>query len=149
MDFDELMMKKALDEAKKAEKLGEVPVGAIIVKDKEIIATGYNNKESTLDVLGHAECNAIRSACKFLKSKHLNNTTLYVTLEPCPMCAGAILSANIDKVVIGAMDFENGAMGSIIDLSKITTYGKTKIKNGVLENECQNILTEFFRKIRK
>lgn len=149
MDFDELMMKKALNEAKKAEQLGEVPVGAIIVKDKEIIATGYNNKEYTLDVLGHAECNAIRNACKFLKSKHLDNTTLYVTLEPCPMCAGAILSANIDKVVIGTMDKENGAMGSIIDLSKITTYGKTKIKNGILENECQNILTEFFRKIRK
>lgn len=149
MTFDEMMMQNALEEAKIADKINEVPVGAVITIDNEIIAAAHNTRESTQDALGHAECNAIRLACQALSSRRLNNATIYVTLEPCPMCSGAIINAGINKVVFGTFDKENGAMGSVIDLSKITNYNNPKIKAGVLEKECRDILSDFFKRVRK
>jgi len=149
MAFDEEMMKLALVEAEKAGRENEVPVGSVIVMNDKVIACGHNTRESENNPLGHAECNAILSACKSINSRRLTGGTIYVTLEPCPMCAGAIINAGIDRVVYSASDLESGSFGSVIDLSKVTSYHTPRIKKGVLENESSTLLSNFFKKLRK
>jgi tRNA(adenine34) deaminase len=141
---DESFMKEAVKEAKKAFDEDEVPVGAIIVADNQIIARAYNQTERLNDVTAHAEMLAITAAADFLGGKYLNNCTLYVTLEPCPMCAGALSWSQIDRVVFGASDEKRGFQ----KFDKSLLHPKTTIKKGVLESECASILTEFFKKKR-
>ena len=143
-------MKIALDEAKKAAEEGEVPVGAVIVKDGEIIATARNNREATGDATGHAELLAIREACSQLGGWHLDACQLYVTLEPCPMCMGAIINSRLGCVVFGAKDAKAGACGSVLDMRAYPLNHKPLVESGVMKEECAAILTEFFcRKERK
>ena len=146
----EKYMKEALKQAQKAYDLGEVPVGAVIVKDGKIIGRGYNSKEKNRDTTKHAEIIAIQKASKKMKSWRLNNCEMYVTLEPCSMCAGAIIQARIKKVYIGAMDYKTGACGSVLNLFddfKFNHYVENE--NGILKNDCENILKEFFKELRK
>ena len=146
----EKYMKEALKQAQKAYDLGEVPVGAVIVKDGKIIGRGYNSKEKKYDTTKHAEIIAIQKASKKMKSWRLNNCEMYVTLEPCSMCAGAIIQARIKKVYIGAMDYKTGACGSVLNLFddfKFNHYVENE--NGILKNGCENILKEFFKELRK
>ena len=137
-------MKIALDEAKKAAEEGEVPVGAVIVKDGEIIATARNNREATGDATGHAELLAIREACSQLGGWHLDACQLYVTLEPCPMCMGAIINSRLGCVVFGAKDAKAGACGSVLDMRAYPLNHKPLVESGVMKEECAAILTEFF-----
>ena len=146
---DREYMKTALSEAQLAAGCGEVPVGAIVVRENEIIARGRNNRESGKTALGHAEINAIAEACKFLDGWHLERCTLYVTLEPCAMCAGAILNAHIDRVVFGAYDKNQGAFGSVIDLTKGYPARKCEVDGGIMEEECSSILSSFFKELRE
>ena len=142
-------MSLALEEAKKCIETNDVPVGAVIVKDGKIIATGRNLKErDTLGIL-HAEIVAIVNANKALNSTNLSGCQLYVTLEPCPMCAGAIISSKIDKVVFGAFDLKNGATGSVTNLFALPFTHKPECYGGIMEDECSDILTDFFKSIRK
>ena len=141
-------MKKALDEAKLAALEGEVPVGAVIVKNDEIIATARNNREATGDATGHAELLAIREACRVLGGWHLEGCELYVTLEPCPMCMGAIINSRLGRVVFGAKDPKAGACGSVLDLRNYPLNHKPIIEGGLLEEECRRLLTDFFQKKR-
>lgn len=141
-------MKKALCEADLASQEGEVPVGAIIVKDGEIIATGRNNREQTNDATGHAEIVAIREACRALGGWHLESCTLYVTLEPCPMCMGAIINARVGKVVFGAKDSKAGACGSVLNMCSYPLNHKPVVESGFMKEECAEILTEFFKRKR-
>ena len=114
---DEKYMLLALDEAKKAAEIGEVPIGAVIVRRGEVIASANNERETVFDATAHAETTAIRNACRQLGGWHLTDCTLYVTLEPCPMCAGAIINSRIDRVVFGAYDSREGSFGSLINLA--------------------------------
>ena len=140
MDF----MKVAIKEAKKAYKKKEVPVGVVIVKDNKIIAKAYNKKESTNNPLGHAEILAIRKACKKVNNWRLDNCTMYVTLEPCLMCTGAIKEARLDKVIYGAIDEKNGYI-TMLDKSVYK-----EIEYEYIENmECKSLLKEFFKELRK
>ncbi len=141
-------MKIALAEAAKAAAEGEVPVGAVIVKDGEIIATGRNNREATGDATGHAEMLAIREACKALGGWHLEKCTLYVTLEPCPMCMGAIINARVGKVIFGAKDPKAGACGSLLDLRSYPLNHKPRVESGFMREDCARVLSEFFEKKR-
>ena len=141
-------MQIALDEARTAAAEGEIPVGAVIVKDGEIVATAHNNREATGDATGHAELLAIRRACEALGGWHLEKCTLYVTLEPCPMCMGAIVNSRIKRVVYGAKDAKAGACGSVIDLTAYPFNHKPVVECGVMQNECASILSEFFYKKR-
>lgn len=143
-------MHKALREARRAFALEEVPVGAIVVKDNKIIGRGYNTRETKQNPLHHAEIVAINQAAKKLKSWRLLDCTLYVTLEPCTMCAGAIVLSRIPNVVFGAWDPKAGACGSIDNVlaNKKLNHQPTVITN-VCHNECQAILKDFFKKIRK
>lgn len=142
-------MKKALERAKKAASKGEVPIGCVIVKDGRIIASGYNKREEKKNSLLHAEMVAINSACKKLDAWRLCDCTLYVTLEPCPMCAGAIINSRIKRVVFGASDPKAGAFGSVVNLNEYPFNHKCLISSGVLGEECAAILSAFFRKLRK
>ncbi len=142
MDRD--YMKIALEMANNAYAIDEVPVGAIVVKDGKIIATGRNNREETHDATGHAETLAIRKACEELGTWRLDSCELYVTLEPCPMCMGAIINSRIKKVVFGAKDAKAGACGSVINLNNYPFNHKPEIVSGVMETECQSILSDFF-----
>ena len=146
--MDEKYMKEALRLAKKAAALGEVPVGAVIVQDGRIIARGYNRRESDQNGLSHAELTAMLRACKKLHSWRLEDCTLYVTLEPCPMCAGAIINTRIPKVVIGARDPKGGAMGGVTDLTAHPWNHHPEVSFGVLEEECSSILKAFFKELR-
>ena len=146
--MNEFYMQKALDEAQKAGKKGEVPIGAIIVRNNEIISTGYNKRECKKNALYHAEIIAIKKACKRLKSWRLSDCELYVTLEPCPMCMGAIINARISKVIFGAYDPKAGSCGSIINLNDYPYNHHTEIIGGVRENECSEILSSFFTNLR-
>ena len=141
-------MKEALKEAKKAYDKNEVPVGAVIVKDNKIIARAHNLRESKEDAIAHAEILCIQKACKKLKSWRLDNAELYVTLEPCAMCSGALTQARIGKVIFGAKDYKNGCVGSICNiLEENTTW---KVEYEYLENEeCSKILSDFFKELRK
>lgn len=149
MLFDEEMMLLAIEEAKKAEQLGEVPVGAIIIDENgKIIGRGYNTRETEQRPTGHAELIAIEQAAKHKKSWRLSDCTLYVTLEPCPMCAGAILNARLKRVVYGAFDENGGACSSVIELFEHKFGYKPLLRSRILEKECGSLLTEFFRKLR-
>ncbi|ABR46269.1 CMP/dCMP deaminase, zinc-binding [Alkaliphilus metalliredigens QYMF] len=143
-------MSLALEEAKKAYELGEVPIGAIILRENKVIAAAHNLRESHHDATAHAEIIAIQAACRRLGGWRLTNSTLFVTIEPCPMCAGAILQSRIDRVVIGAMDPKAGACGSIINLLNNNQFNhQTEIVTGVLEDECSQIMKDFFKSLRQ
>lgn len=142
-------MLEALKEAKKADKILEVPIGAVIVKDDTIIARAHNLREKKQTSLAHAEILCIDKACKKLKSWRLDGCEMYVTLEPCPMCAGAIIQSRIKKIYIGAMDEKNGSVGSKANiLSDICTTHKVEYEY-MIEKECSDIITNFFKKLRK
>lgn len=140
-------MNEAIKQAKKAEAIGEVPIGAVIVSGGKVIARGYNKRETKKNALLHAEIDAINKACKKLGGWRLPDCEMYVTLEPCPMCMGAIISARIDRVFFGAYDEKSGAAGSVCDLSSALPH-KVVTEGGVMENECKDILTAFFKKLR-
>ena len=142
--MNEKYMKIALDEARKAYDEGEIPVGAVIVKDGEIIALGRNDRETTNDATGHAEIVAIREACRKLGGWHLDECELYVTLEPCPMCMGAIVNSRIKRVVFGAKDAKAGACGSVINMCSYPLNHKPTVNSGILSEECAKILSDFF-----
>ena len=137
-------MRSALDLAEQAYKNNEVPVGAVIVKDGKIISTGANNREETGDATGHAETLAIRRACETIGSWHLDGCELYVTLEPCPMCMGAIINSRIKRIVFGTKDAKAGACGSVINLNNYPFNHKPEISSGIMEEECSSILSDFF-----
>ena len=142
-------MKQALKEAEKAYNKLEVPVGAVIVKDGEIISVGRNVREKTNQADGHAEMIAIRNACEVLGSPFLTGCDIYVTLEPCPMCAGAILQARMHKVIFGAYEDKSGAVGSVFNLFYDFTFPhKVLFEGGVLEKECLAPLADFFKEKR-
>lgn len=149
MTQDEYFMKLALDNAKKAALLGEVPVGAVIVKDSKIISQGQNRRELSKNALYHAEIEAIKNSCKLLGSWRLCNCEIFVTLEPCPMCAGAIINSRLKRVVFGAYDKKSGACGSVINLFNYSFNHKPQVVAGIMEKECSNILSDFFTKLRK
>ncbi len=141
-------MEKALEQAKKAYEKDEVPVGAIIVKDDKIIAKAHNLREKTNSSLAHAEILCIKKACNKLKSWRLDGCDMYVTLEPCAMCAGALSQARINKVYIGAKDNKNGCVGSIANILDIKTTHKVKYEYLEDIDECSTILSDFFKKLR-
>ena len=146
----EYFMKEALKEAKKAYKKLEVPVGVVIVKDDKIIARAYNQKESKNSPIKHAEIIAIEKACKKLNNWRLNDCDMYVTLEPCSMCAGAIINSRIRKIYIGAMEHNSGACGSKLNLLQDYEFEtKVETETGVMQEECQKILKNFFKEIRQ
>ena len=148
-NINEKFMKEALKEAKKAYDKLEVPVGAVIVKDGKIIGRGHNLKETKNDTTNHAEIIAIKKASKKLKSWRLTGCTMYVTLEPCTMCAGALIQARLDKVVIGTMDEKTGACGSVLNVVEDYKFNhRVEIEKGVMEKECKSIIQEFFKKLR-
>ncbi|HEY8364177.1 MAG TPA: tRNA adenosine(34) deaminase TadA [Haloplasmataceae bacterium] len=149
-ELDIFFMQEAIKEAQKAFLLGEVPVGAVIVKDNEIIARSFNMRETTQNAIKHAEILAIEKACDYLKSWRLIDCDLYVTLEPCAMCAGAILLSRIRKVVFGAKDPKFGSIVSITNILDIEKYNhKVHYEYGILEEECSRILKDFFVTLRK
>lgn len=146
---DEKYMKEAMKEARKAEALGEVPIGCVIVHDGQIIGRGYNRRKTDQNTLSHAELNAIAKASKKLGDWRLEECTLYVTLEPCQMCAGAIVQARIPKVVQACRNVKAGCGGTIINLMQIPAFNhQVEIEEGVLEEECSKMLTDFFRALR-
>ena len=146
----EKLMKQALKEAKKAYEKEEVPIGAIIVKDGKIIARAHNQKETKTDTTKHAEILAIQKASKKLKSWRLIDCEMYVTLEPCSMCAGAMINSRIKKVYIGTMDEKTGAAGSVLNLFEDYTFNhKVEAEVGIMKEECQEILTNFFKELRE
>ncbi len=138
-------MDMALNEAKSAAVEGEVPVGAVIVKDGEIIASAHNNREATGDATGHAELLAIRKACEALGGWHLEKCTLYVTLEPCPMCMGAIINSRIGRVVFGAKDAKAGACGSVMNMCSYPLNHKPYVEGGFMREDCAAVLSDFFK----
>ena len=146
---DDKYMKLAIEQAKIAASMGEIPVGAIIISNGDIISTGYNKREMLTNSLAHAEIVAINSACKKLNSWRILNATLYVTLEPCAMCAGAIINSRIEKVVFGAYDPKAGSFGSLVNLSELRYNHQPQIVSGVCEKECADLLSNFFRELRK
>ncbi|SHM72263.1 tRNA(adenine34) deaminase [Caldanaerovirga acetigignens] len=138
-----------MKEARKAFDIDEVPVGAVIVKDGSIIARAYNTREMSQDATAHAEILAIKKACEAMGSWRLIGCTLYVTLEPCPMCAGAIILARLDRVVFGAWDPKAGAAGSVVNLFEVERFNHhPEVISGVLAEECGALLKEFFRQKR-
>lgn len=143
-------MQLAIEEAKKAAELGEVPIGAIIVQDDQVIARAHNLRESTQNATTHAELSAIQIACATMGSWRLEETTLYVTLEPCPMCAGAILQSRIPRVVYGARDPKGGCVHSLYELLNDERFNhEADVTEGVLAEECGALLTNFFRALRE
>lgn len=149
MTNDEFYMKCAIEEAKKAGQLGEVPIGAVIVKDNEIIARAHNLREILQQPTAHAEHLAIERAAEVVGSWRLEDCTLYVTLEPCVMCAGTIVMSRIPRVVYGAMDPKGGCSGSLMDLLQQPQFNhRAIVEQGVLEEECSNLLRQFFRDLR-
>lgn len=145
---NEYYMKQALKEAQKAFLLNEVPVGCVIVYQDKIIARGYNKRESLESSLAHAEIVAINKACKKLGSWRLEDCVMYITLEPCCMCSGAIIQSRIKKVIYGAYDYRFGAHKSIINLFDVKFNHMVDISGGVLEDECSTIIKDFFKKLR-
>lgn len=149
MTIDEKYMKEAIRQAKKAEKLLEVPIGCVIVYENEIIARGYNRRNTDHSTISHAEINAIKKASKKLGDWRLEGCTMYITLEPCQMCAGAIVQARVDKVVIGSMNPKAGCAGSVLNLLQMDGFNhKVEVVRGVLEEECSIMLSSFFKKLR-
>lgn len=147
---DEFYMKLALQESEAAKAIGEVPIGAVVVRKGEVIAREHNKRETDKNATSHAELLAIQKACEAVNGWRLTETTLYVTIEPCPMCAGAILQSRIDRVVIGAMDPKAGACGSLLNILQDERFNhQVEIITGVLEEECSEIMKQFFSKLRK
>lgn len=146
--YDELFMHKALKLANDAASLLEVPVGAVITYEGQIIAEGINRRECLKNPLLHAEIEAVDKACKKLGRWRLTGCSLYVTLEPCSMCAGAIINSRISRLIYGANDLKSGSCGSIINLFDLPYNHKPEVTSGVLQNECSLVLSEFFKKLR-
>ena len=150
MTQDERFMKEAIKQAKKAYKLLEVPIGCVIVHEGKIIARGYNRRNTDKNTLAHAELTAIRKAAKVLGDWRLEGCTMYVTLEPCQMCAGALVQARIDKVYIGCMNKKAGCAGSVLNLLEMQEFNhQVELASGVLEEECSEMMKQFFREMRK
>lgn len=150
MTLQESYMKIAIKQAKKAESLGEVPIGCVIEYEGKIIARGYNRRIIDKSVLAHAEIAAIKKACRIIGDWRLEGCTMYVTLEPCPMCAGAIVQARIPKVVIGCMNPKAGCAGSVLDMLHEPGFNhQVEVESGILESECSKMLTDFFKSLRK
>lgn len=150
MTEKEKFMKEALKEAKKAYEKEEIPVGAVIVKDNKIIARAYNQKEEKRDTTKHAEIIAIQKASKKIDAWRLQDCEMYVTLEPCSMCTGAIIQARIKKIYIGTMDEKTGACGSVLNLLEDYKFNhKVEIEKDILKPECEEIIKQFFKKLRK
>ena len=150
MTDDEKYMRAAIREAKKAYALGEVPIGCVIVFEGKIIGRGYNRRIEDKNVLSHAEINAIKKACKKMGDWRLEGCTMYITLEPCQMCAGAIVQARIPKVVIGAMNPKAGCAGSVLNILQREEFNhQAEIESGVLGEECSRMMSDFFRQLRK
>ena len=150
MDSKEKFMKEALKEAKKAYEILEVPVGAVIVKDGKIIARGRNLKETKKDTTRHAEIIAIEKASKKLGAWRLLDCEMYVTLEPCSMCAGAMINSRIKKLYIGAIDEKTGAVGSVLNLLEDYKFNHNiEVEKGILKEDCEKILKDFFKDLRK
>lgn len=141
-------MKAAIELAKESQKQGEVPVGAVVVKGHTIVGTGKNRREYGKNALYHAEIEAIDNACKKLGGWRLWECDLYVTLEPCPMCAGAIINSRIKRVYFGAYDNKAGSFGSVADFNKLAYNHKPEIYGGIMEEECSKMLTDFFKNLR-
>ena len=150
MEEKDKFMKEAIKEAKKAYGKLEVPIGAVIVKDGKIIARGHNQKEEKADTTMHAEIIAIKKASKKIGAWRLNGCEMYITLEPCPMCAGAIINARLDKIYIGTMDEKNGACGSVTNvLEEYKQNYKVQKEEGIHQKECEEIIKNFFKKDMK
>lgn len=150
MTQDEKFMKEAIRQAKKAYALEESPIGCVIVQDGRIIARGYNRRNTDKSTLSHAEITAIRKACKKVGDWRLEGCTMYITLEPCPMCAGAIVQSRIDRVVVGSMNAKAGCAGSVINLLQMDGFNhQVELETDVLQDECSQMLTEFFRRLRQ
>lgn len=148
--MDELFMKEALNEAYKAYEINEVPIGAVIVRNGEIVGRGYNQKETLKDATLHAEISAIKDACKNLGGWRLPGCTMYVTLEPCAMCAGALVNARIEKLVVGTRDLKTGACGSVLNIVQMEKLNhQIDVRLGMLEEECTAIIKDFFSELRK
>ena len=147
--MEEKFMKEALKEALKAYKKLEVPVGAVIVKDGKIIARAHNVKEEKQDTTRHAEIIAIEKASKKLSNWRLTDCEMYVTLEPCPMCAGALIGARVKKIYIGTEDNKTGACGSVLNLLEDYTFNhKVEVETGIMKKECEELLKKFFKELR-
>lgn len=147
---DEKYMKKAIEQAKKALKLGEVPIGCVIVYEDKVIGRGYNRRKTDKNTLSHAELTAIKKASRFMGDWRLEGCTMYVTLEPCQMCAGAIVQSRMDRVVIGTMSPKSGCAGSIINLLNMEEFNhQVETEQGICEEECSKILSGFFTDLRK
>ncbi len=148
--LDEKFMREAVRQAKKAYAIGDVPIGCVIVRDGQVIARGYNRRTHDKDPLAHAEMRAIKWASRRIGDWRLDDCTMYVTLEPCPMCAGAIEQARIDRVVIGCMSPKSGCAGSIVNLLQMKEFNhQADLTTGVLEEECSALMTEFFQDLRR
>ena len=145
---DQVYMERALELAQMAAAIWEVPVGAVVVCDGQIVGEGYNRRESGKNALAHAELEAIDMACRRLGGWRLHRCDLYVTVEPCPMCAGAIVNARIRRVVYGASDPKAGCFGSVSDFNALPFNHKPEIVSGVLQNECAGLLSAFFKELR-
>lgn len=147
---DEHFMKLAIEEAKKAKALKEVPIGAVLVHDGKVIAKGYNLRETTQRSITHAEILVIDKACEALQTWRLEEAILYVTLEPCPMCAGAIIQSRIKKVVYGAKDPKAGCAGTLMNILQDSRFNhQTEVASGIMEEECGELLSSFFRNLRQ
>ena len=148
--IDEKYMKEAVRQARKAYGIGEVPIGCVIVFEDKIIGSGYNRRTVDKNTLAHAELIAIRKACKKIGDWRLEGCTMYVTLEPCQMCSGAIVQSRIPRVVIGCMNPKAGCAGSILNLLQVEEFNhQTELTKGVLEEECSRMMKEFFRELRE
>ncbi|PLR89846.1 tRNA adenosine(34) deaminase TadA [Bacillus sp. T33-2] len=149
-DLDEFYMKQAISEARKACEIGEVPIGTVIVLNGEVISRGHNLRETKQSSVAHAEILAIEKACEQLGTWRLENAVLYVTLEPCPMCAGAIMLSRISRVVYGAKDPKGGCAGTFMNLLQDERFNhQSEVISGVLEEECGEMLSDFFRQLRE
>ena len=150
MTTDEIYMKEAIRQAKKAKALDEVPIGCVIVYEDKIIARGYNRRNTDKNTLSHAELNAIRKASKKLGDWRPEGCTMYITLEPCQMCAGAIVQARVSRVVIGSMNPKAGCAGSVLNILQMDRFNhQVELTKGVLQEECSTMLSEFFKELRE
>ena len=150
MTDQEIYMKEALKQAKKAKKIGEVPIGCVIVYQGAIIGRGYNRRKIDKNTLSHAELNAIRKASRYMGDWRLENCDLYVTLEPCQMCSGAIVQARMRKVYIGCMNPKAGCAGSVMNLLQVERFNhQVEFESGIMEEECSQLLKSFFKELRQ
>ena len=150
MTADEKYMKEAIRQAKKAKALDEVPIGCVIVYEDKIIARGYNRRNTDKNTLSHAELNAIKKASKKLGDWSLEGCTMYITLEPCQMCAGAIVQARVSRVVIGSMNPKAGCAGSVLNILQMDRFNhQVELTKGVLQEECSTMLSKFFKELRE